>query len=159
MHRGWIGALVILVRVLLGIISTCNLWYLAKAGDTCQGIADFYHLTLVQFFRWNPATGVGCTDLWANEAYCVGVPTTGTTTGVTISTASATTTKVTPPGPTQSGIPANCNAFALTQSGDGCWDFASRNSITLDQLYAWNPVLNDNCENFWAGEAYCIGVS
>ncbi|KAL7945345.1 hypothetical protein V8C42DRAFT_322860 [Trichoderma barbatum] len=72
---------------------------------------------------------------------------------------SSTTTKVTAPGPTQSGIPAKCNKFAITQTGDGCESFATRNKITLSQLYSWNPVLENACKNFWAAEAYCIGVS
>ncbi|KAK0757035.1 hypothetical protein N5P37_010561 [Trichoderma harzianum] len=72
---------------------------------------------------------------------------------------SSTTTKVTAPGPTQSGIPAKCNKFAITQTGDGCESFATRNKITVAQLYSWNPVLENACKNFWAAEAYCIGVS
>ncbi|PKK45567.1 hypothetical protein CI102_12544 [Trichoderma harzianum] len=77
----------------------------------------------------------------------------------TTAKASSTTTKVTAPGPTQSGIPAKCNKFAITQTGDGCESFATRNKITVTQLYSWNPVLENACKNFWAAEAYCIGVS
>lgn len=45
-----------------------------------------------------------------------------------------TTTGITPPAATQSGIAANCNKYAIPVDGDGCWDFATRNGITLDQL-------------------------
>lgn len=86
------------------------------------------------------------------------------------STISASTTAVTPPGPTQSGIPANCNKYALAQDQDGCETFAAKNGIALEQLCKssfptkspgeiavwcthlhvlidlWNPILNNKCE-------------
>ncbi|EHK21759.1 uncharacterized protein TRIVIDRAFT_201746 [Trichoderma virens Gv29-8] len=134
----------------------------------------------------NPTT---CDGFWPDYAYCVKGPTISSTSKPpsttskppsstskppsttskppsstskppsTTSKPSATTPVITPPGPTQSGIPAKCNKFALTQSGDGCETFATRNKITLAQLYSWNPVLGNACNNFWLGEAYCVGVS
>lgn len=77
-----------------------------------------------------------CTsNLWAQEAYCVLAPTTATATTTSTAPASTTSTTaaVTPPAPTQSGIPANCNKYAVVSSG-GCYDFAAANGITLDQL-------------------------
>jgi hypothetical protein len=41
---------------------------------------------------------------------------------------------VTPPAPTQSGIPANCNKYAVVTDGGGCYDFAAANGITLANL-------------------------
>ncbi|ETS82692.1 hypothetical protein PFICI_04568 [Pestalotiopsis fici W106-1] len=74
------------------------------------------------------------------------------------STGTSTAAAVTPPGPTQTGIVSTCNAYAIPTSGQGCWDFANDNGITTDELYEWNPAIGD-CENFWADEAYCVGVS
>ncbi|KAF7131457.1 hypothetical protein CNMCM5793_004682 [Aspergillus hiratsukae] len=138
-----------------GVVANCQQWYVARAGDTCYDIAATYGITLDEFYAWNPAVGSDCSGLQASDAYCVMAPATSSTT----IPATTTTTSVTPPAPTQAGIPSNCNAYAVTQSGDGCQVFADRNGITLAELYEWNPVLNNNCENFWLGEAYCIGVS
>ncbi|KAI4600099.1 hypothetical protein KJ359_001201 [Pestalotiopsis sp. 9143b] len=136
-----------------GIAADCNKWYVAQDNDGCYDIAADNGITLDQFYAWNPAVGSNCENLWPNEAYCIGtsssssVTTTATTTAPSTTTTSTTGTVVTPPGPTQSGIPANCDAYALAPTdGTGCYDFAAANSITLDQLYEWNPVLNSNCE-------------
>ncbi|KAF9874971.1 LysM domain-containing protein [Colletotrichum karsti] len=32
-----------------------------------------YHITLDQFYAWNPAVGTNCENLWKGYAYCVGV--------------------------------------------------------------------------------------
>ena len=113
-----------------GIVSGCTEWYLAQAGDECGYIAGNYSISLAQFYAWNPAVGSSCQYLVPGDAYCVSDPTTLPTS----TTATAMTTSVTPPGPTQSGIPNNCNAYALSQSGDGCDAFATRNGITLANL-------------------------
>jgi chitinase len=57
------------------------------------------------------------------------------TTKATGTTASSSTSAgVTPPGPTQTGIISTCNKYALPVSGEGCYDFAAANGITLDQF-------------------------
>ncbi|KAL1306478.1 hypothetical protein AAFC00_005173 [Neodothiora populina] len=142
-----------------GIVAGCDQWYVVVNKDTCQSIAANFSISITQFENWNPAVGSDCKSLWLNEAYCVHVP--GATTIAPSSTSSAapTTTVVQPPGPTQSGIASNCNAYAIPIANDGCYSFAERYSISLDQLYEWNPALENNCSNFWGGKAYCIGVS
>ncbi|KAJ5985219.1 hypothetical protein N7499_008503 [Penicillium canescens] len=94
-----------------------------------------------------------CTGLWLDEAYCVKAGGGGTM------TTSSATASVTPPAPTQAGIPSTCNAYGVAQDDDGRETVASRNRITVTQLYAWNPALNNSRENFWLGEVYCLGVS
>lgn len=78
-------------------------------------------------------------------------------------TSTSSNTRVTAPGPTQTGIVAKCNKFAQAASGTGCWDMANSNGTTMDQLYAWHPVLGPggaNCgTELWANEWYCFGVS
>ncbi|EAW24579.1 uncharacterized protein NFIA_041570 [Aspergillus fischeri NRRL 181] len=138
-----------------GVVANCQQWYVARTGDTCYDIAATYGITLDQFYAWNPAVGSDCSGLRASYAYCVMTPATSSTT----IPATSITTSATPPAATQAGIPSNCNAYAVTESGDGCQVFVDRNGITLAELYEWNPVLNKDCENFWLGEAYCIGVS
>jgi hypothetical protein len=64
----------------------------------------------------------------------------------------------------QSGIPADCDAYAIVPSGQGCYDFAAGNGITLASLCKfsslgsrdgmlifwdadlWNPVLDNACD-------------
>jgi hypothetical protein len=77
-----------------------------------------------------------CSGLQADQAYCVGVVSTSTTftSTRTVSATTGTVTSVTPPAPTQPGIPSNCNAYAVAESGDGCETFVDCNSITLAQL-------------------------
>ncbi|KAJ6118993.1 hypothetical protein N7471_013613 [Penicillium samsonianum] len=115
-----------------GIVAHCLEWYMAQTNDSCTAIASAYSITLAQFNTWKPAVG--------DEAYCVKAPTTAITTHSTAVTTSTRAT-MTPPAPTQAGIPSECNAYDVAQDGDGCEVFASRNKITVDQL------------------SYCIGVS
>lgn len=58
-----------------GIVSNCQRYYLAKAGDGCQKIVDsFGTFTLADFLKWNPAVGVDCGGLWVGYYYCIGKP-------------------------------------------------------------------------------------
>ncbi|CZR69700.1 uncharacterized protein PAC_19600 [Phialocephala subalpina] len=50
--------------------------------------------------------------------------------------------------PTQASIPSDCDAYTVTESGDRCYDFATRNGITLNELYSWNPILDNEYNNF-----------
>lgn len=82
----------------------------------------------------------------------------------TTATASSTTSPVVTPSPTQpNSIASNCNQFAQAKSGDVCYDFAQKNSITPNELYEWNTVLGDNGSNrgtaLQANVWYCVGVT
>ncbi|KAI1452078.1 hypothetical protein F4805DRAFT_54969 [Annulohypoxylon moriforme] len=151
-----------------GATDKCYLWDKTPANKTdnlCEVFTKEEGITVAQLYAWNPAVGDKCQNMWLNTSYCVSAddatPTTTTSSKGPTSTSAPppTSTGVKPPGPTQSGIPDNCNKYALTKDEDGCEQFAKRNNITLEQLYKWNPVLNKKCENFWGKEAYCIGVS
>lgn len=151
-----------------GITASCNKYAAAIQGDTCDAFAQRNAITDQQLYSWNSvlgANGENCaTSLWAGEYYCVGVSAAApSTTTHTTSTSTSTPAGVAAPGPTQAGIVANCNKYAVPASGSGCWDFANANGITTTQLYQWNTVLGPNGENcgssFWAGEYYCVGVS
>lgn len=82
-----------------------------------------------------------------------------TSTPATLSSSSIVTT-ATPPGPTQSGIVANCDAWFVTPAtGASCAAIEEEYNITFAQFYAWNPAVGSNCGSLWAEEAYCVGVS
>jgi hypothetical protein len=97
---------------------------LPAAGDTCDTFAAEYNITEADFLAWNPAVSPACTTgFLADEAYCVGVSGSSSTTSPSTTT-SATATSVissptmpsaTPPAPTQSGIPSNCDAYFVAQ--------------------------------------------
>lgn len=140
-----------------GIISSCDLYATPKSGTGCYDFATANNITPAQLYDWNKVlgdNGANCgTQFQAGEYYCIGIS------GPT--TTSATSTKTTP-SPVQSGIASNCNKYALPKSGEGCYDFATDNNITTDQLYTWNPILGTNGANcgtqFQAGEYYCVGI-
>lgn len=65
----------------------------------------------------------------------------------------------TPGAPTFSGSPSNCNKWHTIVSGDNCDTVAAAFGITRAQFLAWNPAVSSDCtQNFWLGEAYCVGV-
>ncbi|KAB8255517.1 hypothetical protein BDV32DRAFT_161883 [Aspergillus pseudonomiae] len=147
-----------------GIPANCNAFYVAKAGDDCGTVAAKFGITKGQFHEWNPAISSDCSSgFWAKEAYCVGVSGTSSTPITSISASTPTSTSastlVVPPAPTQSGIPANCDAYYVAQAGDDCDTVASKFQITKAQFHEWNPAISSDCSSgFWAEEAYCVGV-
>ncbi|PMD34386.1 carbohydrate-binding module family 50 [Hyaloscypha variabilis F] len=133
-----------------GITSACDEYYVTVSGDSCASIEAAYSITFAEFYAWNPAIGSDCTDLWLDEAYCVGVS----------GSASATTTSsLTPPAPTQSGITSACTEYYVTVTGDSCAAIEAAYSITFAEFYAWNPAVGSDCTALWVDEAYCVSVS
>ncbi len=117
---------------------------MAVSGDACATFASNNGITPAQLYAWNSvlgANGAYCaSSFWAEEYYCVGVSSGSSTTTITPGTSTA----VTAPGPTQTGITSSCNKYAMAASGDTCAAFASAHGITAAQLYAWNTVLGTN---------------
>jgi LysM repeat protein len=68
-------------------------------------------------------------------------------------------TASTPPGPTFTGSPANCNKWYVIASGDTCGSVEAKFGITHAQFISWNPAVSNDCvTNFWLGQAYCVGL-
>lgn len=159
-----------------GISTDCSTWCQAVAGDYCFHFAQETNITTDGLYKLNTVLGSGgssCSTMFqAQYWYCVAgpgvTPTPGTpsATSTVPSTPSISSTSVSSatgaPSPTQSGIASNCNKFQIAKAGDYCYQFASDNGITTNQLYAWNTVLGTNGANcstlFQAGEYYCVGV-
>jgi hypothetical protein len=137
-----------------GMTSNCNDFYFVQQGDGCYDIAAAHAIALNDFYAWNPAVGNGCSGLWLNVYVCVGV--------IGGSTPSPTPTGpgngVVTPTPTQSGMAGNCDEFYEVKSGDGCWDIANDNGISLDDFYRWNPAVGNNCGGLWPNYYVCVGV-
>ncbi|KAH6645532.1 hypothetical protein BKA67DRAFT_526685, partial [Truncatella angustata] len=143
-----------------GTAADCNLYHLATAGDTCSSIETAYGITSDEFLEWNPAISSDCSsNFWIDEAYCVGVTSSSSSVTAT-ATISSTASVVTAPGPTLSGTASNCNAYYVVQSGDSCYSVETAYGISADEFFEWNPSVSFDCStNFWADEAYCVGVS
>ncbi|ESZ90355.1 LysM domain-containing protein [Sclerotinia borealis F-4128] len=142
-----------------GIVSNCNQWYQAVAGDSCEGIANKYGtFTVATFESWNPAVGTSCRSLLLGDYYCVGT-TTSPTTKISTTTAAATSTTASGPQPEQSGIASNCNKYYLVGSGDNCAAIETNAGITPANFLAWNKAINSACTNLLLGYYVCIGVS
>ncbi|GAB1211881.1 hypothetical protein ATERTT37_001005 [Aspergillus terreus] len=139
-----------------GIIATCNNFYQAVSGDTCDKIvAKHGTFSLSQFLSWNPAVGSDCSGLIATYYYCVGVP--GTSTSKTTTTTTSTTASG--PSPTQTGIISTCNRYHKAVDGDSCAGIVKQyGTFTLDQFLAWNSAVGADCGGLWLGYYYCIGV-
>lgn len=145
-----------------GSPANCNKWYLVKSGDNCDTVAGKFGISRAQFLAWNPAVSSDCaTNFWLGEAYCVGVgESVPSSTTKPSSSQSETVTRVTtPPGPTFTGSPDNCNSWYLIESGNNCGSVEAKFGITHDQCIAWNPAVSKDCtSNFWLGQAYCVGL-
>ncbi|KEQ98602.1 carbohydrate-binding module family 50 protein [Aureobasidium subglaciale EXF-2481] len=139
----------------VGIASDCQDYYVVESGDGCQSIADASQITVTQLEAWNPAIGSDCKNLQPGYALCVGTKSSAITTS-SKSSATATQTCATAPGPTQSGIACQCTKFVQQKDGHYCGDLASENDITLDQFYKLNPGVGDNCQFLVAGNWYCV---
>ncbi|THY54577.1 hypothetical protein D6C97_05682 [Aureobasidium pullulans] len=157
-------------------------------GATCESFATSISVntTTVQLLLWNPNIQGLCDSLTAGQSVCVaapGVKGTYTLAAPPLGTGADAANqqrggpggRVTPcptytnlpdatsaAGPVQTGIVANCNAWAMADLGIGCFDFATQNCINTTQLWAWNGVLGKDgtgCQNsFWAKEYYCVNT-
>lgn len=155
-------------------IKDCTAWVVVAATDTCAALASDNSITLAQFNQYNPSTASKCV-LITGDSYCTeqhfGLPPVSTSTSTII-----TTTRISTPGPIQTGMISNCNKFYLVKSGDRyvqytafacrhvtnnrrrCPDIASSNGISLANFYAWNPAVGSDC-NFLIGSDYvCVGI-
>jgi hypothetical protein len=52
----------------------------------------------------------------------------------------------------------NCNSFYKVQSGDGCYDIANQYGISLDNFYAYNPAVGDDCSKLCPDNLVCVGI-
>lgn len=143
-----------------GTSTSCNKWHVVKSGDNCGTLESLYKITHAQFLTWNPAVSNDCiTNFWPDYAYCVGISSTVPTTTTKPTTPTTTAQITSPPGPTFTGTPANCNNWYTIQKGDDCGVVEKKFGITHDQFTAWNPAVSKDCvTNFWPDYSYCVGV-
>ncbi|KAJ4152983.1 hypothetical protein LMH87_009498 [Akanthomyces muscarius] len=143
-----------------GEISGCTSWYAPEDYDTCEGILNIFQLSIDQFYKMNPSIGSDCTKMALGTYYCISTQSDG---GPPPSGAPTTTTTSTPPAgatpsPIQDGMVANCNKFYKVVPGDGCYNLAHDQGISLDDFYKWNPAVKNDCTGLQAGYYVCIHV-
>ncbi|KAF4548991.1 Hypothetical protein D9617_24g017050 [Elsinoe fawcettii] len=133
-----------------GIIKTCTKYDRSDPGGSCSVFGPRVGISLAQLYAWNPVLGYHgekcSTNFLANTYYCTSV-----------------SGPLPAPGPTQAGIVDTCTGYTMANPGGTCPVFSNRVGITLQQLYAWNPVLGSNGQNcqtqFWGNEYYCTSVA
>ncbi|KAL5314116.1 hypothetical protein ACEPPN_018540 [Leptodophora sp. 'Broadleaf-Isolate-01'] len=139
-----------------GTTPNCYVWYTVVSGDSCSDVAAEYSLTLAEFIALNTNVDTSCNCFWSGYSYCVSGQVIASSTVSSVATTTS-ATSVTTPTPTQTGIASGCTVFYEAVSGDGCYDIASANGITLYQFYAWNTAVGA-CVNLWPGYYYCVGM-
>jgi hypothetical protein len=142
-----------------GVSHNCNKWHLIKETTTCQGIIDYNKISAADFYKWNPAVGSACTELWLGYSACVG--TTDSTPATNTRAATATTKAgngIATPTPVMAGIPSNCNKFHLVGSTTTCAGIIAYNGISSADFDKWNPSVGKGCAKLWLGYNVCVGV-
>lgn len=136
-----------------GMVSNCNRFYQAQAGDTCSVIASRTGVTVAQLAAWNTQIGgAACTGIWAGYNICTGVI------GGTPTQPTPTANPNPTPQPIQDGMVGNCNRFHLVEAGETCAVIASKTGVTVSQLTTWNKGIGASCTGMWAGYYLCTGV-
>ncbi|KAH7228396.1 LysM domain-containing protein [Fusarium solani] len=142
-----------------GMVNDCNKFHIIGEKTTCQGIADYNKISLVDFFKWNPEVDKACTNLWLGAYACAGVI--GSTPKPT-TTAKPTVTQpgngISTPTPIQAGMVSNCNKFHIIGSTTTCQGIIDYNKITMANFKKWNTGINSACPNLWLGSYACVRV-
>lgn len=133
-----------------GIIKTCIKYDKAGVGGSCNAFSNRLSISLPRLYAWNSVLGHHGENCAQNfipgDYYCIAV-----------------SGPLPAPGPTQAGVVDTCTGYVMANPGGSCPVFANRVGISLQQLYAWNPVLGTNGENcqtkFWASTYYCTSVA
>ena len=146
-----------------GIPPDCAQYYKAVKGDDCWRVADKFHLSLDQFYAWNPPVGEDCKGLWLDYYYCVAKPgspgTGGGGGGGGIGTARPTTTTAgcaAAPTPTQPGSQCNCRKWHKVVNGDSCWTLQQMYGVSLQDIVKWNPGVGTDCLSMWLQYYICV---
>ncbi|KAI5455804.1 hypothetical protein BGZ63DRAFT_338976, partial [Mariannaea sp. PMI_226] len=143
-----------------GLTKDCIRFYKSKKGDTCDSIAAAYGtFSTADFVIWNPAVGSGCTDLWADTYYCVGVP--GTPTSPPTATTTKNPVETCNPGapqPVQPGAICGCDKWHKVGETTTCAGIIDSNHISAENFYKWNPKVGKDCKGLWKGYYVCVGI-
>ncbi|KAH6871828.1 hypothetical protein B0T10DRAFT_533428 [Thelonectria olida] len=122
------------------MVDNCNKFHLVKTGQKCSTVANSNSISIPDFLEWNPQAGTGCTGLKTNAYACVW----------TINYK---------PTPVQgSSMTKDCKKYHFIAKGQVCEDIQKKYSVTLANLYKWNPAIGKDCRTMWAEVYLCVGV-
>ncbi|RGP66619.1 tpa exp: domain-containing [Fusarium longipes] len=54
-----------------GMVKGCKKFQFVETTTTCASILSKHGITMANLYKWNPAVGSGCNNLWANTHVCV----------------------------------------------------------------------------------------
>ncbi|KAJ6549608.1 hypothetical protein DFH09DRAFT_1366804 [Mycena vulgaris] len=109
-----------------GSLANCTTYHTVVSGDTCASMDATFNITLADFLRWNPEVNTACTNILAQEAYCVG------------------------------GGGSACAKVYTVKSGDSCSAILQSQGITQARLNALSPQIDDACDDLGVGENLCV---
>jgi LysM repeat protein len=128
-----------------GTASVCYSWHIIISGDYCSLLEEEYGISFDLFRVWNPSINNECSNLVVGNAYCMD----GTGRLSRLSTSSA-------PAAAISGTVSLCYKWHTITSNDYCELLEDEYGLTFDLLRAWNPSIDNECDNLVVGDAYCI---
>ncbi|KAL2211785.1 hypothetical protein CC79DRAFT_1378678 [Sarocladium strictum] len=137
-----------------GMVTNCNSFHEIKSTTTCAALLDYRKITMAQLYAWNPAVKSDCSNLQPGTNVCVGIIGGSTPPTTTKPPANGITT----PLPIQTGMVTNCNKFHEIKSTTTCANLLAYHSITMPDLYKWNPAVKSDCSNLQPGTNVCVGV-
>ncbi|KAL4737496.1 hypothetical protein BDV11DRAFT_171948 [Aspergillus similis] len=56
------------------------------------------------------------------------------------------------------GTIGTCKKYHKVIPGDGCYDLAAEYGIALDDFYAWNPAVGDDCSGLKYDYYVCVEI-
>ncbi|KAF5627492.1 hypothetical protein F52700_8418 [Fusarium sp. NRRL 52700] len=141
-----------------GMVSNCNKFHFVSPTTTCQGVLDYYKISLSDFTKWNPAVGEDCTNMWAGTNACVRVK--GYTSSPTrdIKPNLVANNGFAKPSPIQAGLVKNCVKFHYIGAGTTCQEVLHHYKITMAQFAQWNPAVGKDCNTLWKGTYACVAA-
>ncbi|KAL2859875.1 LysM peptidoglycan-binding domain-containing protein [Aspergillus lucknowensis] len=150
--------------------------------NACLTVSRFYNVTVAQLQKWNPSLDEDTSKCQIKDGYryCAvekrdpppttltptptSTPTTTptptetpTSTTTTTSTTSTSTSSPTP-SPIQDGMTKKCNKFYKVRKGATCELIAKKYDIDLEDFYAWNPAVKDDCSKLLLDFYVCVGI-
>ncbi|KAG0167673.1 hypothetical protein DFQ29_000308 [Apophysomyces sp. BC1021] len=150
---------------------SCTKFHTAEVDETCNSIAEKYNTDVQSLYLWNTdLTQDNCNSLSQGQEYCVEseyLKRSLNTFRARKRAAREAQKHGKKPAKKGGKKPAKKGGKkpakkGVTSADNGCADVASKNGITLDQLYGWNTGLHHKgehiCDNLDDGKAYCVGV-
>ncbi|KAF4429443.1 hypothetical protein FACUT_9186 [Fusarium acutatum] len=141
-----------------GMVDNCNKFHYVSPTTTCQGVLDYYKISLADFIKWNPAVGEDCTNLWAgtNACVCVKGYTFSPTRDIKLNAVGY--NGFATPSPIQAGLVKNCVKFHYIGAGTTCHEVLHHYKITMPQFAQWNPAVGEDCKTLWKGTYACVAA-